>query len=473
MSNLQKTFQSTTLRVIFIGVLALLFLIPTGMIKSVIYNREMNQDSAIQDITSKWGNEQIITGPVLSIPYDLYKTVDGKQIKEIAYAHFLPENLEINSAINPELRSRGIYEAVVYSSDLNFSGSFSAPNFTALGIDSYLIHWDKAFISVGIPDMRGLEERNNLKLNGQTIEFSSGIITDNVIRNFSVYRDLSRGEYQETITKKIFTEENNGGNASGLSANVPKNFLYSKIDFEFDLKLKGSERIAFVPLGKTTSVQMTSNWASPSFDGAFLPDERELSDNGFTSNWYVLDLNRNYPQSWVGGNYNVYDSVLGVSLINPVDGYQKSNRSITYALLIIALTFLIFLSFEIFNRKKIHPVQYILVGLSLVLFYALLISISEILGFNIAYGIASVATIGLIVLYSNIILKEKRFVAIQGGILVFLYAFVYILLQLEDYALFIGSVGLFVILAIIMYLSRKVDWYSLDNRNDDSQTKIF
>jgi inner membrane protein len=326
---------------------------------------------------------------------------------------------------------------------------------------------DKSFISVGIPDMRGLEERNNLKLNGQELEFVSGIITDNVVRDFNFYNDNFRDKYSEITPKKIFTEDTNGGSSSGLSANIPTNYLYSKFNFEFDLKLKGSERLAFVPLGKTTDVKMSSNWASPSFDGSFLPDERELNETGFSSNWHILDLNRNYPQSWVGGNYNIYDSVFGVSLIEPVDGYQKSNRSIAYAILIIALTFLIFLSFEIFNRKKIHPVQYILVGLSLVLFYALLISISEILGFNLAYGIASLATIGLIVLYSNIILKEKRFVAIQGGILVFLYAFVYILLQLEDYALFIGSVGLFIILSTIMYLSRKIDWYSIDNGENE------
>jgi len=467
MNTLQKTFQSTTLRVIFIAILALLLLIPTGMIKTVIYNRETNRDFAIQDIISKWGNEQIIAGPVLTIPYDLYRVVDGKQIKEISYLHFLPEELKINSIVNPELRSRGIYDAVVYSSDINFSGSFSKPDFASLDIPSHLVNLDKAFISVGIPDMRGLEERKNLKLNGQELEFVSGIITDNVVRDFNFYNDNFQDKYSEITPKKIFTEDTNGGSSSGLSANIPTNYLYSKFNFEFDLKLKGSERLAFVPLGKTTDVKMSSNWASPSFDGSFLPDERELNETGFSSNWHILDLNRNYPQSWVGGNYNIYDSVFGVSLIEPVDGYQKSNRSIAYAILIIALTFLIFLSFEIFNRKKIHPVQYILVGLSLVLFYALLISISEILGFNLAYGIASLATIGLIVLYSNIILKEKRFVVIQGGILVFLYAFVYILLQLEDYALFIGSVGLFIILSTIMYLSRKIDWYSIDNGENE------
>jgi inner membrane protein len=147
MNTLQKTFQSTTLRVIFIAILALLLLIPTEMIKTVIYNRETNRDFAIQDIISKWGNEQIIAGPILTIPYDLYRVVDGKQIKEISYLHFLPEELKINSIVNPELRSRGIYDAVVYSSDINFSGSFSKPDFASLDIPSHLVYLDKAFIS--------------------------------------------------------------------------------------------------------------------------------------------------------------------------------------------------------------------------------------------------------------------------------------------------------------------------------------
>ncbi len=470
MDTLQKTLQSTTIRVVFVAILALLLLIPTGMIKSVIREREMNRDTAIASVISDWGGKQVVVGPILTVPYDVYRTVDGKQIKELAYVHFLPEELTIESTIKPELRSRGIYDAVVYNSDLHFSGNFPQLDFKALGIESYQLHRTEAFVSIGIPDMRGLEERTIFKLGNKDLQFISGIITDDVIRNFT---DPQAFYFPEEQTKRIMVEGSVGNSASGLNADVPEAFLYSASNFEFNLKLKGSERLAFIPLGETTDVQINSNWTSPSFDGSFLPDERELSEEGFTSSWHVLDLNRNYPQAWVGDSYNVYDSVFGVSLINPVDGYQKSNRSINYALLIIALTFLIFLSFEIFNRKRVHPVQYILVGLALVLFYTLLVSISEILGFDKAYGIASVATIGLIILYSNTVLQSKRFVAIQGGVLVFLYTFVFILLQLEDYALLIGSTGLFLILASIMYLSRKVDWYTLDKKEMETLDDFY
>ncbi|OGD67633.1 hypothetical protein A2442_03615 [Candidatus Campbellbacteria bacterium RIFOXYC2_FULL_35_25] len=471
MNKLQTTLQSTTLRVIFIAILALLLLIPVGMVKSVIYERQANRELAIQDITSKWGEEQVVAGPILTVPYDLYRIIDGKQIKEIAYAHFLPETLNIETTVSPELRSRGIYDAVVYSSNISVSGDFEKPDFAFLGINSQFVHWNGAFIAIGISDIRGLEERTDFKLNNQNVKFVSGIITDDVIRNISSFNQPTFSQYEEKV-RAITVNGMEGGSASGLSVNVPANSLYSKSNFSFDLKLKGSGRLAFAPVGKTTDVKVSSEWVSPSFDGSFLPDNREVDNSGFTSDWHVLDLNRNYPQAWVGSNYGIYDSVFGVSLINPVDGYQKSDRSVKYALLIIALTFLIFLSFEMFNRKKIHPIQYILVGLALVLFYALLISTSEILGFNIAYGIAGTATIGLILLYSLTVLKEKKFVAIEGGVLIFLYAFIYILLQLEDYALLIGSVGLFLILATIMYLSRKVDWYLLDGRGEQDKIDL-
>lgn len=468
MNNLEKVFQSATLRVILVGVLALLLLIPVEMIKSVIFDREMNRDSALQDITSKWGNEQIIAGPILTVPYDSFRTVDGRQVKEIAYAHFLPEHLDIKAEVSPELRSRGIYDAVVYSSDIFFTGNFGKLDFSALGINSQYLHWNEAFISVGIPDIRGLEDRTNFNLNGKEISFTSGIKIDEVIRDINIYNSYNEERFEPyVVEEKMAPTVSKGNGTSGLSAIIPTGVLSTESDFSFDLHLKGSERLAFVPVGKTTDVSVSSDWPSPSFDGYFLPDNREVSEAGFVSDWHVLDLNRNYPQVWTGSSYEIYNSAFGVSLIEPIDNYQKSERSAKYALLITALTFLVFLSFEIFNQTRIHPVQYILVGLALVLFYALLVSISEILGFNLAYLLAGIAVIALILLYSLTVLKKKKFVLIEGGVLVFLYLFIFILLQLEDYALLIGSVGLFLILAVIMYLSRRVDWYSLDRGRVD------
>ncbi|MBI2589413.1 inner membrane CreD family protein, partial [Candidatus Berkelbacteria bacterium] len=208
---------------------------------------------------------------------------------------------------------------------------------------------------------------------------------------------------------------------------------------------------------------LKSNWGAPSFSGAFLPDTREITKNSFEASWKILDLNRGYPQSWLGSTYNIYSSASGVKLLAGVDGYDKATRSAKYALLVVVLTFLVFFFAEVFNRKKIHPIQYILVGLAMVLFYVLLISISEIAGFGAAYIISSIATVGLITLYSKSVLAHGKMALTQGSILAFLYLFIYIILQLEDYALIIGSVLLFSILAAVMYLSRKVNWYAIGN----------
>jgi inner membrane protein len=218
--------------------------------------------------------------------------------------------------------------------------------------------------------------------------------------------------------------------------------------------------LKFVPVGKTTDIEISSVWNTPSFTGAFLPDERQINDSGFVAKWNILQLNRNFPQTWVNNKYNIEESAFGVNLLLPVDQYQKSMRSAKYAIMFIALTFIIFLFVEILNKKRIHPVQYILVSFGLLLFYTLLLSLAEHIGFNLAYVISGAAIVGLITSYSQSIFKKTKLTLIMGGALSFLYIFLFVVLQLQDFALILGSIGLFIILAIIMYLSRKIDCYS-------------
>jgi len=247
---------------------------------------------------------------------------------------------------------------------------------------------------------------------------------------------------------------------SGVSVKVPATGLSNT--FSLELNLNGSQGLNFIPLGRETNVNLASNWASPSFKGVFLPDSREVTDNGFKADWKVLHLNRNYPQEWAGNApSSVGESAFGVELLIPVDEYQKSMRSIKYAIMLIALTFLIFFFVEVLNSRRIHPIQYILVGLALCIFYLLLLSISEHLNFNKAYIISSIATILLITAYTKTVFKSNRLTSLQSLVLVILYGFMYLLIQLEDYAILIGSIGLFIVLAIVMYISRKIDWYNI------------
>lgn len=429
--------RSVTIRLLSITFLVLILMIPKSMIKDLINEREWTRNSAVTEVSSKWGESQTITGPIVTVPYLRYfKTDSGKVVKTTEYAHFLPETLHVQGEVLPERRHRGIYEIVVYNSNLKISGNFFSPDFSEWNISRNNILWDDAFISLGIPDMRGIQDPVNVQWNDGSFPFNPGIETTDVI-------------------------------SSGMSVRVPVRQPDSaRINYRFslDLNLNGSGDLNFVPLGRETTVQLTSNWSNPSFDGNFLPDTNNVTDDGFEAEWKVLHLNRNYPQQWRGAAHHTYDSQFGVRLLLPVDQYQKSTRTAKYAIMIIALTFLIFFFIEIMNAKRIHPIQYILVGLALCIFYALLLSLSEHISFNLAYIAAGVAVIGLITVYAQSMFKSIKLTAVLSGVLVILYGFVFTLLQLQDYALLMGSIGLFIVLAAVMWLSRKIDWYSIASR---------
>ncbi|MBT8218258.1 MAG: cell envelope integrity protein CreD, partial [Bacteroidia bacterium] len=237
------------------------------------------------------------------------------------------------------------------------------------------------------------------------------------------------------------------------------------IDFEYSIQLKGSNDLQFTPLGKTTAIQLQSSWPDPSFTGNFLPDERTVTEQGFEASWKVLHLNRNFPQRWLDNAYTdlLGSTAFGVQLYLPADDYQSVMRASKYGLMTIVLTFLVFFLVEIMGKIRIHPIQYILVGLAVSLFYILLISISEHSSFNFAYGIATAGIIGMIYLYSLVVFKNMKHSTILLGVLLGIYAFVFVTLQLVDYALLIGSIGLTLILAVTMYLTRNIDWFNLNN----------
>ena len=227
------------------------------------------------------------------------------------------------------------------------------------------------------------------------------------------------------------------------------------------MNLNGSGQISFLPLGKSTSVKLSSTWKSPSFNGPFLPDEREVNEQGFNATWKILNLNRSYPQQWAGKNEKVAASAFGVKLFHPIDEYQQTMRSVKYAVLFITLTLVAFFLTEVINRVRVHPIQYLLIGSAICLFYLLLLSISEHSSFGLAYLVSSAASTGLVTLYSRSVLKSMPVSMTICGLMSFLYGFLYITLRLEDYALLIGSTGMFAVLAMVMYLTRKVDWYGV------------
>lgn len=441
--------NSVMLKLIVIGIMILFLLIPVSMVQDLIRERENRKEDAIREVSSKWGNPQTITGLVLSIPYfqqskiydeksDKYKLVTSKE-----YAHFLPETLNITGNLSPEIRYRGIYEVILYNTNLNITGFFNSPNFTDWKISEKDIIWDEAYISLGISDLRGIQDKAVLNWDNNPLEFNPGLTSNDVIQN-------------------------------GISCKIPKiemDSLNPNTAFSLDLNLNGSSNLNFIPVGKTTSINLESSWATPSFDGAFLPDERTVDENGFNAKWSVLHLNRPYPQSFKGTAYGMNETSFGVNLLLPIDEYQKSMRSAKYAVLFIALTFLLFFFVQILNRIRIHPIQYMIVGLALCVFYTLLIALSEHITFMLSYLISSISIVTMITLYAHNFSNNKRITAVVGLILTILYLFIYTILQIQDYALLIGSIGLFITLAIVMYLSRKIDWYSI-NGSDESIQKV-
>ncbi|MCH2223635.1 MAG: cell envelope integrity protein CreD [Crocinitomicaceae bacterium] len=432
---MKSLFENIFFKMGMIAVLIVLLLIPTVMVQNLIHERMNRQDEAIAEVSTKHAHSQTLTGPILTIPYLITKTLqdskgDVKVVKERKYYHVLPEELNIQGNVTPEKRKRGIYEIVVYGADLNVNGIFDDFNLENNGIHKEQLLLDKAFITLGISDLKGVKDQVKFKFSDSNVMFNPGVINNDVVH-------------------------------SGLNVHVPIESLDGELKFDFDLSLNGSEQLMFAPVGKVTNVAVKSPWKEPSFDGNFLPFNRKVSESGFVANWKVLHLNRNYPQQWIGNKHRIQGSNFGVNLKLPVDVYQKSMRVAKYAILFIVLTYLVFFFVEILNRILIHPIQYILVGIALILFYVLMLAFSEQIYFDYAYLLAALMTIVLIFMYCRSILKSWALAGMTAAILIILYGFIFIIIQMQDFALLFGSLGVFMILAVTMYFSRKIDWFEI------------
>ena len=440
-NNFRTLFKSA-----LVGALILLLLIPTVFIQNLVSERQDRQKQAVAEIGSRWAGSQTVTGPVIGIPY--YDTVSdnvGRQsIKRWAY--FLPDRLDIRSTVAPEKRYRGIYEVIVYTTKLDIRGNFKSLPLEELGLLPSTMIWKDARVFFDISDIQGLNEDVVLKIGapagtGGATAFSASVplapggrTTDQFANALSAPLPDGLGEMASK------------GGADGNPA----------LEFSTTVQMKGSGDLLFVPVGKETKVSASSTWSSPSFTGSALPDVRTVGDSGFVADWKVIALHRKFPQQWKQGTYDLASAGFGVDLIVPVDAYQQTTRSVKYAILIILLTFTAFLLIEWIYNMPLGALQYVLVGFALCIFYTLLLSLSEYLGFNAAYGLGAAATIGLIGWYVGVMLHSRKVALFITFLLIVQYGFVFILIQLQDYALLMGSLGLFVTLAIVMQASRKI-----------------
>jgi inner membrane protein len=439
---------STVLKLAMIAVLILLLLIPLSMVNSVLQERLQRRDEAVREITSTWGREQVVMGPVLIIPFRYSQKswkdqiingqVQRMEVSETVErrAYFLPATFKADGQLKPDRLHRGIYEAVVYSGELNLGGSFSKPSFEEWNVDSRQIVWDEAEIGVSITDLRGAKESLQIKLAGNVIPLKPG----------SKLEGFDGGVYARI----------NGLNADAES-----------IPFEMHLTLNGSNRIRFAPIGGNNDVRLSSTWPDPSFQGAFLPADRNVDPGGFSAHWKVSYYGRSYPQQWTDNApvkaADITSSLFGVDLVPALDSYRYVERATKYGVLFIVLLFTAFFLFEILSSMRIHAFQYILVGFAMCLFYLGLIALSEVTSFSIAYWTGAAAASLMIALYSAKVLRSKGRACIVAIGLGLVYSFLFVILRLQDFSLLVGTAGLFIVLAIVMYVTRNIDWYARDN----------
>lgn len=445
---------SISVRMLTVGMLIVLLLIPLSYVKSLIKERQSRQKEVVYEINKKWGKEVLLYGPILKVPYKTYEvkkifnqanTKYTKEVKEtIKNAYFFPKKLNINSNINPEEKKRGIYKTAVYTSTIDIQGSFPKPDFSEKEIKEQDILWEKAKLIVQTSNLKGVNELVEVKFHKNNYSFESNY---NEGVTISSHENINSTSYLHKLETKFINKED----------------LPSKNEVNFSMKINtnGSEQVRFIPIGKETDVRIVSDWKTANFTGEYLPyNSEKITDNGFDAKWKVLDINRPFPQQYFSGIPNLKKYAFGVNFMIPVDEYQKSERSSKYGFLVIGLTFLIFFLIQTISKIQIHPFQYLMIGVALVLFYTLLISISEHSDFFKAYLIAGISVIVLISLYAKSILKTVKFSSFIGISLTLLYTFIFIIIQLESYALLVGSVGLFVILASVMYASRQIDWHN-------------
>jgi len=443
--------HSTIFKLLGVGALILLMLIPLLMIESVLSDRLARRNEAVNEITSSWGKEQNIIGPVLCVPYLHHGTVvrsvtlpDGRvETREVtdttvACAYFLPDTLELAGDVQTQTLHRGIYDAAVFRGMVTLTGKFPVPDMASLKIDPADVLWKDAAVTLAVSDLRGTRESLMLDWAGKKIQLQPG---------------SQLPGYTTGITAPLGTDQP----------------ISAPSTFSIKLDLNGSGGIFFAPFGMQNQVTLKSNWPDPGFHGAFLPADRTIRADGFEANWKVSYYGRDYPQKWTSPSGNerftttaVSNSLFGAQFLQILDAYRYVERSIKYGVLFFVLVFTTFFLFEVTARQKIHPLQYLMVGAALCLFYLALLSASEFIGFSLSYLIATLVATGLITWYCSHFLGGGMRTLMIGGGLLGVYTFLYITLRQQDYALLMGTVALFILLAVVMYVTRKVDWYARD-----------
>ncbi|MGH1440678.1 MAG: cell envelope integrity protein CreD [Cellvibrionaceae bacterium] len=467
LSYLKQLSRSLVFRFALIVVLVGLMNIPLSLVSDVVSERNGLYHSVLSDIADTWGQQQSLSGPALLIPYTdkitTVKTVTDKdgierRVNQTNYyqrtAIVLPENLEIDAALSTKTRQRNLYEAQVYSMNLSMRGRFKRPDIGSLSNNIDKIHWDRAWLTLGITDTQAINSVSALSWQYEGTQGSEAGGVTGKKRQQEI--DFEPG------TKMIKTL------ANGFHA--PIDLSYTNINavnaekgtafytFALDMNANGSKGFYFTPFGKVTNVKVRSDWPHPSFQGSVLPNDRQVSAEGFDAYWSVPNLARSYPQLWTleTNKFNVNEFVAGVDIFESVSLYSKVTRAIKYGSLFFILTYIVFLLFELGINKSLHLVQYGMIGLALSLFYLTLLSLAEHFGFLNAYLSAAFIIIVMVSLYAYSAIRSLARASIVAVLLTVLYGVLYSVLKLEESALLSGTFLLLLILGVMMYMTRNI-----------------
>ncbi len=416
-------------KAIVTGILIMVMLIPMIFVSNLVNERALRRAAVEKDVSSKWASPQTVSGPYLYVPYKkMIPGSDGKPFAFSGYFFILPEQLSIAGNIDTEERRRSIYKVLLYKTQVSGTGSFQIQAPKNISADE--IQWSEIKLCIGIKDFKGIEQKIDVNFKKTQLSLLPGLPNSDIDSN-------------------------------GLSVHVPLTVtdMGTTVAFNTNIALRGSGQLHFMPLAGNSQFNLQSKWVSPSFDGNTIPTSRKVDKTGFSANWSFNKANLPFSTLVTDARTIHASLAFGVSLLQPGDEYAQTDRCSKYAILLIGLSFALFFIMEIMQKKPVHPVQYALVGIALIIFYTLLLSISEIASFNLAYFIAASATILLITVYVHSHFQQAKTAAYFTLLLSLLYGFIFILLRLEDTALLVGSIGLFIILAIVMYASRRINWY--------------
>jgi inner membrane protein len=410
-------------RAVMLAVLTLLLKIPLSMVGGVISDRQSYESEAINNVRESWGRAQTFIGPMVSLPY---KPANSSWIRALT---LLPERLVINGKVVPEQRRRGLFVVTVYTADLDIVAEFKTKEVRDVLAEGDWVDWGSARLTLGLSDTKSITP-STVDLDGQPVDWFPDKPTP--LSLLQAPLALAALANRDTVTVR------------------------------FRATFAGSGNLSMVPLGRRTDVNLASSWPSPSFMGRYLPASQKIDKDGFTAKWSISALGRGYGQLWDGVNSTepaprtVLESSFGLTLLNTVDAYRETDRAIKYGIMFIGLTFAACLMFEFVGGTRPSVAQYGLIGLSLCVFYLLLLSLSEQIGFGLAYLVSSAAVVGQAAIY-NWALQRRRGPALAFGVLLAgLYGGLYGLLQLEDVALLAGSLLLFAVLSLAMWFTRNL-----------------